>query len=337
MQFGRRKLIAASAGAAVVAAGAGLWEVRRHHSPRALPDGQFRSVTLSWPDPDSDPVLVACREQGLFERYSLDMTIRASSSGQSAISAFASEQLAGAAAPALAWLPAIWHGGEAKVVLGLGPGTYRCLVRTQLRIMKTAHLVGRRLAVVNQEAADRNFFSVFVRRKGINPASIEWIPMQKQDVAAALTAGRIDGVVAHDPDAWMILTENRPLLTDLFGSGTGHYSERVNRVLALRSSFLTDDPEGAVAVVLALRDGCRWVESHAEETTTLLTDRLPHMSRDSIAAMRAHEAAPFHLTGHPLRDQMAQYADELQLIGIFPDTMDSAQFAASACQNILHR
>jgi NitT/TauT family transport system substrate-binding protein len=104
----------------------------------------------------------------------------------------------------------------------------------------------------------------------------------------------------------------------------------------LSNGFLSQDPNGAATVVLALRDACRWIERNRNERAAVLAPHLSDMEEADIQKMLAHQPAPVHLLGHWLRDQMAQYADELKLLEQLPDSLNSGAFAQSICQNVLH-
>ncbi|NHN85895.1 ABC transporter substrate-binding protein [Acetobacter musti] len=323
------------AGAGIVAGGAAVWQWYRPKRSHSEPDGRYRSLVLAWPAPETDLVMIVARERGFFTNYSLDVTTRAVTTGNQAIAALGKDSVVGAAAPALSWLPALYGGKKAKLIAGLSAGTYRLLVRSHTGIVRLENLVGKTIAVVDEDAADRRFFSVLLRRKGISPGDVHWKAVPADQISGRIASGELDGVVAHDFLAWHLLSGSGGGLTELAGSTTGHYSERINRVFGLDENYLADDPGGGVALALAFRDAGRWIEKHRDEAVTLLAPYLPQMDEDTVSDMLAHEPKPIHLIGHWLRDQMAQYADELKLIDILPDSLDSGSFAQSVCRNVL--
>lgn len=333
----RRNMLVA-AGAVVGTGVLGEMGWRFTHPRKALqePDGQSRSLVLAWPSPENDPVFIVAQERGFFSRYNLEITARPCITGHQAIDALTRGEVAGAAAAALSWLPRLHAGVPAKLVAGLSAGTFRLLVRKNIGITKIDSVVGKKIAVLNEEAADQRFFSVLLRRKGINPSEVLWRSVSEDRIDQALDGREVDGVVLHDPDGWQLLSENQSFLAELAGSTTGNYAQRVSKVFGLSSHFLSEDPKGALAVVLALRDACRWIEKHRDETAELLSSHMPDMNDDDVKHMLAHQPAPVHLLGHWLRDQMAQYADELKLIDLLPNELDSGAFSRSICQNVLH-
>ncbi|MCH4091074.1 ABC transporter substrate-binding protein [Acetobacter sp.] len=336
MSSRRSVLTAAGAVAGTCVLGGLGW--RFTHPTRALqePDGQPRSLVLSWPSPEDDPVFIVAQERGFFSRYNLEITARPCITGQQAIDALSKGEVVGAAGAALSWLPRLHEGVPAMLVAGLSAGTFRLLVRKNNGITKIDNVVGKKIAVLNEDYADQRFFSVLLRRKGINPSDVLWRSVSEDRIDQALDGREVDGVVLHDPDGWQLLSENQSFLTELAGSTTGNYAQRVSKVFGLSNHFLSEDPKGALAVVLALRDACRWIEKHRDETAQLLSGHIPDMNDDDVKQMLAHQPAPVHLLGHWLRDQMAQYADELKLIDLLPNELDSGVFSRSICQNVLH-
>ncbi|NHN88967.1 ABC transporter substrate-binding protein [Acetobacter conturbans] len=333
-----RRQILIGAGATIGAAVLGDLAWKKTHPRKTVlqPDGQARSLTIAWPSPEDDLILIVARERGFFEHYNLDITTQPCITGRQAITILANEKVCGAVSTALAWLPALHGGVPARLVSGLGAGTYRLLVRRDAGITRIDSVVGKTIAVLNEDAGDQRFFSILLRRKGIDPANVHWVPVSEDRIDQALAARDVDGVVLHDPDGWQLLSENPKMLTELAGSTTGNYAARVNKMLGLSNRFLAEDPKGAAALVLALRDACRWIEKHRDETAALLAPHIPDMDDDEVRRMLAHEPAPVHLLVPWLRDQVAEYADELKLLDLLPDALDSGAFARSVCRNVLH-
>ena len=333
----RRRVLAGVGG---IAGGAVLgdliWHRMRHHKKKAEPDGQPRNLTLAWASPEDDLALIVAQERGFFANYQLDVTTRPTVTGKQAIAALSDEKVVGAVAAALSWLPLLQSGTPAKLIAGIGPGTFRLLVRRNSGITRIGDIVGRPIAVLNEDAADQRFFSVLLRRKGIEPNTVHWTPVSDTKIDQALAAGEVDGVVLHDPDGWQMLSDNHATLVELAGSTTGNYAARVNRTVGLSNRFLNEDPSGAVALALALRDACRWIEKHRNERVALLGSHLPDMEEDDIRQMVDHQPPPVHVMGPWLRDQVAEYADELKLLNLLPDALDSGAFSRNICRNVLH-
>ena len=184
-------------------------------------------------------------------------------------------------------------------------------------------------------SADRLFFSVVMRRKGMNPDhDVAWVQMPPSDMPAALAAQRVQAVVGHDPVIWQMLEGGR--LREVASSMTGSYGVRVSRVLGVRGDVLRADPALGVQLVLAFEDAATTVARHLDEAASVLADDLPDMDERAVARMLHAEGHSVHPVGTVLREQVAQYIDELKLIGLADDELDSGRLARRFCPLLVH-
>lgn len=333
----RRILLSSLAGLAV-AGGVGAYEIHKaNRPPRKQPDGQYRQLKITWPNAATAPVLAVAYQKDFFSRYSLDVdTVGSPKNGHEALDLLASGQTGFAVAPALTWLTRLHAGLDASLILGIQPGVFRLLVRRGSGITRLDQLVGRPVAVTDQNAADKLFFAIMMRRKGINAMDgVNWKNLPATDVLDAANRKEIDAVVAHDPLTWQLLSQNGGLFSELVSSNTGHYADRVNLVLGVANGTLNADPDAATAMALTLRDAAKWTNIHRDEAATLVADDTPGLSADSVLQMLQSEPAIRPVAGRPLREQIAQYCDELQLISLLPATESASDLAKRYTRNVL--
>ncbi|ARW16355.1 ABC transporter substrate-binding protein [Komagataeibacter europaeus] len=306
----------------------------------ALLDGEAHDLTLSWPFAQASTLYNVALRQDFFSQYRLDVHLRSGAvTGRDAIADLRAGRSMAAVAPVLSWLQAYQADADlpARLVMGLQAGTFRLLVRRRLRIAKIEDLVGRRIAVLNADMADRLFFSVILRRKGLNPDTApDWVILPPDQIDDALAAGTVDAVALHDPLAWQLLNNRALDLVELVNSVKGLYAERTNLALGVSTDLLAQTPGAAVALVLALSHAARWLPQHVAEAAALLDDRVEGMDQDTILQMMRHEVLGISPVGNDLKIQIARYVDELKLLGIFPDSLDSAGYARTISADILH-
>lgn len=341
----RRQVVAGLGGVAALA-GVGLWgwqgQRRRAgalHVGDVL-DGQPHRIDLSWPSAPISILFNVAQRQGFFERYLLDVQLTGGGvTGRDAIGDLQAGRSSVAVAPVLSWLDKL-HEGEvqARLVMGLQAGTFRLLVRRRLKLTRVEDMVGRRIAITNPDMADRLFFSVVLRRKGMNPDTGPiWRVVSPQDMEGAIRSGDVDALAVHDPLAWRLLNDPSLGLVELVNSVNGLYAQRTNLALGVGQAMLRDTPAAAAALVLALQDAARWLKTHISETATLLEGRINGMAQADLMAMMRHEVLGICPTGSDLRVQLAQYIDEMKLLGRFPDTLGSAAYARAISMDLLHR
>lgn len=335
-----RRALLGGAAIATTATAAGLLLAPqfRHRHPRLQPDGTYRKLRLGWAGAEHCPVFAAAQQKGFFAHYNLDIEVVSSSAnGHETLDAMKNKAFDYAVASALIWIQYLNNAMPARLVLGVQPGNFRLLVRRSSGITRLDQLMGRTVAIPDRNAADKLFFAVMMRRKGLDAMNrITWQDMPFGQISEAAQAQKIEAVAAHDPYAWQLLHDHPDLFTELVGSNTGHYAERTSLVMGVSDAALAEDPAAATALVLALMDAAHWADTHRDEAATLIADDTPALSSDSARAMLHSEPLIRPVTGSAFRDQIAQYCDELQLIGLMPDLEDSAALAHNFTRNVLH-
>ncbi|WEQ52110.1 ABC transporter substrate-binding protein [Komagataeibacter oboediens] len=305
-----------------------------------LLDGEPHDLTLSWPSAQASTLYNVALRQDFFSQYHLDVHLQPGAlTGRDAIADLQAGRSMAAVAPVLSWLQAYQANADlpARLVMGLQAGTFRLLVRRRLRIAKIEDLMGRRIAVLNADMADRLFFSVILRRKGLNPDTApDWVILPPDQIDDALAAGTVDAVALHDPLAWQLLNNRTLDMVELVNSVKGLYAERTNLALGVSTDLLDRTPGAAVALVLALSHAARWLPEHMAEAATLLDGRVDGMDQDTVLQMMRHEVLGISPVGNDLKIQIARYVDELKLLGQFPDSLDSAGYARRISADILH-
>ncbi|MFT8418428.1 MAG: ABC transporter substrate-binding protein [Acetobacter sp.] len=334
----RRALLWGTGACAVAGGVVLLTQQPRPRTPRKQPDGVYRRLKIGWPEAAMSPVLAAALEKNFFAQYNLDVEpLPNIHNGQDALAALAQQKTAYALAPALTWLQHLHAGLPAHLVMGVQSGSRRLLVRRSSGIARLDQLMGRNVAVPDQNAADKLFFCIMMRRKGMDALNhINWIDLPIDQIEQALHDQKIDAVVAHDPDAWTLLQNHSDLLYELVGSDTGHYAARTSLILGVSDAAQDKDPTAATALVLALRDAALWVNSHRDDAATLIADNAADLPATSARNMLRNEPVIRPLMGRGLREQIAQYCDELQLVGMLADGEDSTALARRYTLNVLH-
>ncbi|GBQ22347.1 nitrate/sulfonate/bicarbonate ABC transporter substrate-binding periplasmic protein [Gluconacetobacter sacchari DSM 12717] len=336
----RRRLLVAgcAAGGAAVAGGLAV----HYRAPRPVvwhkivPDGRVRRLVLSWPS--SNRLLFAVARDRFFGPYNLEVSlVDGARTGRSTIADVVEGRAVGAAAPVLTWLDRFRLGTiPVHLACGLQSGAFRLLVRRGVKGTRLESVAGMRIAVTDPDMADRLFFSVMMRRKGIDPeTAVHWVTLGPGQVEAAARAGEIDAVAAHDPLAWRWLHLPDSPFFELVNSTTGHYGERTNLALGLSDTLLRGDPVGAASLVMALRAASGWIKAHPDQAAGLMGTVADGMESGQVLAMLRHETLGISPVGSDLRVQVSQYVDEMKLLGRVPDTVGSAAYARRLCVNVL--
>lgn len=341
-QLARRRMIgtglASGLGVAVVGGLVVRNQIRRpHRRKRAASDGKSRRLVLAVPNPHRDPVLLAAADQGIFERYQLRIAFSDPvDSGREALDRVQAGQADGAVAAALSWLPRLQAepGLDARLVCGMQAGSARLLIARRSPVHRIEDLHRRTIGIANMDSPDRLFFSIMMRRKGMDPnRDVAWRVIPAAALGLALAGGQVQAIVGHDPAIWQLRESLH--LTELASSMSGSYSARVSRVLGLSNQLLHDDPEAAVAVALAIQEAAIWADKHPDQVSVLLAAQDPDLTVEQASRMLRAEGHDVHPTGVNLRNQIAQYIDELKLLGLTPEAVDSTALAKRITVNVL--
>lgn len=339
-QLGRRRLIGAGIAGGMALTVAGGLVVRNqirhpHKNKHAAPDGKPRQLVLAAPNPLRDPVLLAARDQGVFARYNLEIRLAEKiSSARSALDQVESGRADGAVVAALSWLPRLQAGLGARLVCGLQAGSSRLLIARRSPLHRIEDLHRHVIGIANPDGPDRLFFSIMMRRKGMNPdRDVEWRSVPAEALGLALAEGHVQAIAGHDPAIWRLRESLQ--LGELASSMSGSYAVRVSRVLGLRAGVLQNDPKAAVAITLAMQESAIWASRHPQEMSVLLAAQDPDLTVEQVGRMLKSEGLGVHPTGKDLRNQIAQYVDEMKLIGITPEAVDSAEFAKHVTADVL--
>ena len=336
---GRRGLIASGiAGGVVLASGLVVRNQIRHpHKNKRPPlDGRSRHLVLAAAGFDHDPVLLAARDQGVFARYNLDVSfVQRVASARAAIDAVRAGTADGAVAPALSWLPRMARGAlDARLVCGLQSGSARLLVARGSPMHRIEDLYRHAIGIADADGPDRLFFSIVMRRKGMNPErDVEWRIVPPEALGLALAENQVQAIVGHDPVIWKLRQALQ--LQELASSIEGSYGARVSRVLGLSGRVLAADPRAAVAITLAVQEAATWVAAHLAQVGVLVAERDPDLTLDQARHMLRAEGHDVHPVGLNLRNQVAQYVDELKLLGVVAEDIDSTEFSNRVTANVL--
>lgn len=299
-------------------------------------DYTSQSIRLAWPKSESDSLLAIAQTEDFFEKYALNVTILPNIQNHiQAIDALKHNLCDGAILSALDWLPNLLDGMQARLLVGISGGNFRLLASRKQRIDRLVDLAGLKIATRRYAAKERLFFSILLRRKGLNPdQNIQWIEMEQEELLPALLSNQVQAIIGNDPLMWQILNNANKQVFELAGSQSGSWSSRANRILGINNQFLTNNPHIAAPLALSIRRASEWQANHLHETSTLLADQWKTMSAKQILAMLKNQNQNIVPINNQLWEQVAQYIDEFKLLGKIPNDLKSSRAARQFCINI---
>lgn len=293
-----------------------------------------RRLTLAWRHAAApDVAVLVARDQGLFASLGLDVALVPTGGA-----ALADALRGGADAcvgPALDLLVPLKDGLDARLVTGVDGGGLRLLAEKKSGLRHIEDLKGKRLGVGRLDGAAKLFFSIMLRRKGIDPyKEIGWIEVEPAGQGDALRARTIDAVAVSDAHGFFLREALK--LTEIATNLSGSYRDRTSSVLACSGRLIRETPAAAASLAGAIRQAAAWVAAHPEDAAPLARSLGPDaLSDQDVARMLRQEAPGEHPEGAALIEDVAAYADELRLLGLFPYDLNAGRYAESVCLRTL--
>jgi len=151
---------------------AGTGEFIRLDKPRALKLAvNLNAVCLA-------PVVIAHGE-GFFKKHNLDVElVNFGNSTEVLLEAIATGKADAGVGMALRWLKALEQGFDVKLTAGTHGGCLRLLSAVNSPIHSLEDLKGKAIGVTDMASPDRNFFSILLKKHGIDPVRDRPLPRQ---------------------------------------------------------------------------------------------------------------------------------------------------------------
>jgi len=187
--------------------------------------------------PVSLPLYVAA-ERGYFREEGLDVAIEDCIGGQRCLRRLLDGQAEFATSSEMPVVLHAFERGDAAILATLSNSSdnLKLLARRGSGVVRSEQLDGKTVGVIAATAGhymlETHLFSI-----GVDPRRVRLVPMQAEDMLAALRSARVDAVAVWEPYAWEALQGADPVAVHLPVSG---YIETFNLV-AMRSRFGRDD------------------------------------------------------------------------------------------------
>ncbi|CAI3949693.1 ABC transporter substrate-binding protein [Commensalibacter communis] len=330
----RRKTLLGLAGTFFLAGGGGYTSYHLiTHKKNLIGEYKPQSIRIAWPKSEIDSLLTIAQTEDFFQNYGLNVTILPNIQNHlQALDAFKNNMCDATVLSVLDWLPNLLTGMQARLLVGISGGNFRLLVSKKSRIDRLVDLADLKIATRRHAEKERLFFSILLRRKGLNPErNIKWVEMEKEELLPALLSNQVQAIIGYDPFMWEILSNANKQIFELAGSQTGSWSSRANRILGINNQFLKKNPDIAVPLALSIRQSSKWQTQHLQETSILLADEWKGMNSKQILQMLKNENQNIAPINNQLWEQIAQYIDEFKLLGKVPNNLSSSRTARQFC------
>lgn len=280
------------------------------------------------------PIAVAVNH-GLFAKHNLDVElVNYSGSTDQLLESLATGKADAAVGMALRWLKPLEQGFDVRLIAGLHGGCLHLLAAKSAGIGDLQGLRGKTIAVSDMASPAKNFFSVLLAKRGIDPnKDVEWRQYPSNLLATAVEKGEAQALADSDPLTYGFLKGGG--FTELATNLVEEYHHRLCCIIGVRGSLLRDDRPTATALTRALLEAQDITARQPEVAAQAFATFSPHVSVEDFTAMLKGHTHGEHALGADLRQQIVAYAEELKFVSVLKPSTDPVKFAEKITADIV--
>ena len=299
--------------------------------------GPLTPVKLAW---NATGICTAAaplaKESGIFAAHGLDVDfVNFGGSTETLLEAIATGKADTGIGMALRWLKPLEQGFDVRITAGLHGGCIRLLGSQASGVTKLDDLKGKTVAISDQASPAKNFFSLLLAKRGIDPDSVQWRNYPAEALPLAIEKGEAHALADNDPRTWIFLKESQGKLIEVASNLSGEFQTRSCCVLAIRSTLIRDDKRTATALTVALLESAHLVASQPLAAAKAFAAYGGKGSLADLADMLRSHTQNHNPVGKPLKQEIADYTDELKLVNVIKPSTNAARFADKVYADVL--
>ncbi len=330
-----RRLLLRAAGAAALGGAAALTPfaaLAQSAGPAAgtAPPGtaaSLRKLTLAWNATSICTAAAPVAEvQGIFARHGIAAEfVNFGGSTETLLEAIATGKADAGIGMALRWLKPLEQGFDVKVTAGVHGGCLRLLAGKDSGIAKLEDLRGKTVAISDQASPAKNFFSIFLTKRGVDASEVEWRQYPMDLLPLAVQKGEAHALADSDPRTY--IWRHEPHLVEIATNMSEEYASRTCCLLALRGSLIRDERAVAAQLTKAVLEAGRRVAQHPSEAASIYANYGGKGSIEDLQATLEEQGHEDQVLGDELKKQLVLYTEELKLVNVIRRNTNSERFA----------
>jgi NitT/TauT family transport system substrate-binding protein len=298
--------------------------------------GPPRKLTLAWfASAVCTSAAPVAKERGIFAKHNLDIDfVNFGGITEQLLEAIATGKADAGIGMALRWLKPLEQGFDVRITTGVHGGCIRLLGSKAANIDSLESLRGKSVAISDQASPAKNFFSIVLAKKGIDPVQdVEWRQYPGNLLALAVEKGEVQALADIDPLTYLWLKEGK--LNEIATNLTGEYADRACCLLAIRGSLVRDEPAVAAALTRSILEAADRVANDPDDAAVVFSGYGGKGSVEDLATMLRSHNHHNHPVGAALKKQLLLYTDELKLVNVIKKSTDSTKFAERIYVDVL--
>jgi NitT/TauT family transport system substrate-binding protein len=300
------------------------------------PEGPPRKVNLAWmPTALCHIAVPVADKKGFFKKHNLDVEfVNWAGSTDLLLEAISTGKADAGVGMALRWLKPMEQGFDVKLTAGTHGGCMHVLAAPESGLKGLGDLRGKRLGVGDINGVDKNFFSIVLLKKGIDPQTeVEWKQFPPELLGMAIKKGEIDALSTGDPLAFILKRDNG--LVEFANNLENGYEHLSCCVLGIRGSLIRSDKPLAAALTRAVLEAAQWASENPEESGEIYAPYAPKQRASDLAVMLQSVTSGHHPVKTDFEKEIAFYVNDLKSVGVMKPGVNADKFASRVYEDVL--
>ncbi|WP_341523595.1 ABC transporter substrate-binding protein [Pseudomonas sp. G.S.17] len=272
------------------------------------------------------PVVIA-HGQGFFKKHNLDVElVNFGNSTEVLLEAIATGKADAGIGMALRWLKALEQGFDVKLTAGTHGGCLRLLSAANGTVNKLEDLKGKAIGVTDMASPDRNFFSILLKKHGVDPVrDVEWRLYPADLLGSALERGEVQAVSGSDPFMYRLIKSGqaRELSTNL----VEEYANLSCCVVGVTGRLVREDKRVAAALTQAILEAHDYSVKNPAVVAKGFQAYALNTSTEEVEAILHDHTHGHHAVGATLTQEIVTYVTDLQTVEVIRQSTDAKAFA----------
>jgi len=213
-----------------------------------------------------------------------------------------------------------------KLTAGTHGGCLRLLSAANGGVTKLEDLKGKTIGVTDMASPDRNFFSILLKKHGVDPVrDVEWRLYPADLLGTALERGEVQAVSGSDPFMYRLIKSGvaRELSTNL----VEEYANLSCCVVGVTGKLVREDKRVVAALTQAILEAHDYSVQHPEEVAKGFQAHALNTSVEEVQAILHDHTHGHHAVGAALTQEILTYVTDLKTVEVISKSTDPVEFA----------
>ncbi|MBA1242484.1 ABC transporter substrate-binding protein [Pseudomonas japonica] len=279
------------------------------------------------------PVVIAHGE-GFFTEHNLDVEfVNFGNSTEVLLEAIATDKADAGLGMALRWLKALEQGFDVKLTAGTHGGCLRLLRASSSPITSLEALKGQTIGVTDMASPDRNFFSILLKKHGVDPVSdVQWKLYPADLLGTALDRGEVQAISGSDPFMYRLIKAGQA--RELSSNLVDEYANLSCCVVGVTGKLVRDNRQVAAALTQAVLEAHDYAVQHPEAVAKGFQKFALNTTEAEVQAILHDHTHGHHAVGAAFTQEIVTYVDDLKTVQVFDASTDARQFAGEITADV---